>query len=130
MAEGWARFLKRDTIEPYSAGVTPKGLDPRAVAVMAELGVDISHQRAKHVDELDTAALDYVVTVCDHAAETCPVLPGRAPMRHRGFQDPPQLAAGAASEEEALAPYRRVRDEIRDYIETLPQALRQPEASE
>ena len=119
MAEGWARHLKADSIEPHSAGIEVHGLDPRAVRVMAEAGVDISRQRSKHVDELKGVAFDCVVTLCGHAHEHCPVFPGRTKVVHVGFDDPPALAAGAASEQEALAPYRRVRDEIRRFVEQL-----------
>lgn len=123
MSEGWARQLLGEQIEPYSAGVAPHELDPRAVRVMAEAGVDIAAHHAKHVDALADVAFDAVVTVCDHAAETCPVFPGRVPRLHHSFQDPPRLAREARSEDEALAHYRRVRDEIRAYIENLPHAL-------
>lgn len=128
MAEGWARQLLGDRVEPASAGVAPHGLDPRAVAVMAEAGVDISGHRSKHVDELLAAGqgFDRVVTVCDSARESCPVFPGRAHLSHRSFDDPPRLAAGAASEEEALAHYRRVRDEIRAFVAGLPETLGLP----
>ena len=124
MAEGWARHLKGDVIEPYSAGIEPRGLDPRAVEVMAEAGVDISQQHAKHVDELGGIEFDWVVTVCGHAHEHCPSFPGPTRVVHVGFDDPPQLAAGAKTEGEALAHYRRVRDEIRAFVERLPEALR------
>lgn len=128
MAEGFARELRGFALEPYSAGTEPKQqVDPRAVTVMAEAGVDISAQQPKHVDALAAVPSDYVVTVCDHAAETCPAFPkqgGKAlTILHVSFADPPQLAADAASEEEALAHYRRVRDEIRVWIETLPAGL-------
>ncbi len=123
MAEGWARQLKSGEIDSYSAGVKPVGMNPDAVRVMAEAGVDISTQYSKHVDELCDAVFDYVVTVCDHAYESCPVFPGRAKVVHRGFDDPPHLATGAASEAERLAPYRRVRDEIRDFVASLPESL-------
>jgi arsenate reductase (thioredoxin) len=123
MSEGWARQLKGDLIEPSSAGVAPAGVDPRAVQVMREAGVDISAQQSKHVDALLQVGFDYVVTVCDRAAQSCPVFPGAAKRVHRGFADPPRLAAAAASSEEALTHYRRVRDEIRAFIETLPDAL-------
>ena len=92
-----------------------------AVRVMAEAGVDIGNQKSKHVDDLADVGFDYVVTVCDHAHESCPVFPGRARIVHRGFDDPPQLASGAGTEAERLAPYRRVRDEIRDFVATLPE---------
>lgn len=117
MAEGWARHLKGDRVEAYSAGVEPHGMNPLAVRVMREAGVDITGQRSKHVDELRDAPLDLVVTVCGHAHETCPVFPGKTKVVHVGFDDPPQLAKGAASDEEALGHYRRVRDEIRAFIE-------------
>ena len=123
MAEGWARHLKGDVIEPYSAGIEKHGLNEKAVRVMAEAGVDISGQQSRLVSELPVQDFDYVVTVCDHAHESCPLFPGTARVVHRGFDDPPRLAAGAASEEEALEHYRRVRDEIRSFVETLPDAL-------
>ncbi len=123
MAEGWARHLKGDVIEPYSAGIEPRRLDARAVEVMAKAGVDISSHKSKHVDELGGIDFDYVVTVCDHAHEHCPVFPGSTRVIHVGFDDPPQLAASAKTEEEALRHYRRVRDEIRAFVEGLPDAL-------
>jgi arsenate reductase (thioredoxin) len=123
MAEGWARHLWSDKIAAHSAGVKPTGLNPDAVRVMAEAGVDISCQRSKHVDEFAELPIDYVVTVCDHARESCPVFPGQAKVIHRSFDDPPQLAAAAATQKERLAPYRRVRDEIRAFVATLPEAL-------
>ncbi len=123
MAEGWARYLKGASIEAYSAGTKAQGLNPLAVKVMAEAGVDISGHHSKHVAELMHVDFDYVVTVCDHAQESCPIFPGKSRVVHRGFDDPPRLAEGAKSEEEALRHYRRVRDEIRDYVLTLPEAL-------
>jgi arsenate reductase len=124
MAEGWARHLKGDQLEPYSAGIETHGLNPFAVQVMAEAGVDISGHRSKHVNELSNVRFDCVVTVCDHAGEHCPVFPGKARVVHVGFDDPPKLAAAAATTEaERLAPYRRVRDEIRAFVTTLPGSL-------
>lgn len=125
MAEGWARHLKGHVIEPYSAGIEVHGLNPNAVKVMAEAGVDISGHRSKHLDDLQGIEFDYVVTVCDHANETCPIFPGRAKRVHRGFDDPPRLAREAKTEEEGLGHYRRVRDEIRGLVESLPGALSQ-----
>lgn len=119
MAEGWTRHLKGERIEAYSAGIEPHGLDPRAVRVMAEAGVDISGHRSKHVDELRGLEFDYVVTVCGHANEHCPVYPGKTRVIHVGFDDPPKMAAGATTEEDRLALYRRVRDEIRAFVESL-----------
>ena len=123
MAEGWARQLRGGAIEPYSAGLQPGLLNPSAVQVMAEAGVDISGQRPKHVDDLREIDFDYVVTVCDSANESCPVLPGKARRLHVGFDDPPRLARLAPTEPEKLQIYRRVRDEIRAFIEHLPAAL-------
>jgi arsenate reductase len=123
MAEGWARHLKGDCIEPYSAGIEVHGLNPLAVRVMAEAGVDISGRRSKHADELKDVVFDYVITVCDHAYEHCPLFPGKTKMIHVGFDDPPRLAKQAKTEQEALACYRRVRDEIRAFVATLPGAL-------
>ena len=123
MAEGWCNHLKSDKIEAYSAGIETHGLNPNAVKVMAQEGVDISDHKSKHVRDLMDIDFDYVVTVCDHASENCPIFPGQATVIHRGFDDPPRLAKTAKSEREALAHYRRVRDEIRDFINTLPQVL-------
>jgi len=123
MAEGWARHLKGDIIEAYSAGIETHGLNENAVRVMAEAGVDISGHKSQHVDEYRDIEFDYVITVCGHADENCPVFPGKTRKYHRGFDDPPKLAANAASEEEALNHYRRVRDEIREFVGTLPESL-------
>jgi arsenate reductase (thioredoxin) len=123
MAEGWARQLKGDVIESYSAGVETHGLNPKAVQVMAEAGVDISGHRSKQVRELGDVTFDYVITVCGHAQESCPVFPGQTKVVHVGFDDPPRLAEQAQTEAEGLGHYRRVRDEIRKFVETLPESL-------
>ncbi|MBK8871930.1 MAG: arsenate reductase ArsC [Elusimicrobia bacterium] len=123
MAEGWARALKGDLIEAYSAGIETHGLNPRAVRVMAEAGVDISGHRSKNIAEFGGVDFDVVVTVCGHANEHCPVFPGKTKVIHVGFDDPPALAKYAKSEEEALSHYRRVRDEIRRFTEFLPAPL-------
>ena len=123
MAEGWARHLKGDVIEPYSAGIETHGLNPLAVRVMAEAGVDISRQESKTIAQLPTRDFDYVVTVCDNARESCPVFPGKAKVVHVEFDDPPELAKGARTEAEALRHYRRVRDEIRAFVGKLPEAF-------
>ncbi len=120
MAEGWARHLKSDCVEPYSAGIETHGLNPNAVKVMAEAGVDISGHHPKHLNELKDIDFDYVVTVCDSAHESCPMFPGKTKIVHVGFDDPPRLAKEAKTEEEALDIYRRVRDEIKIFIEQLP----------
>ena len=123
MAEGWARHLKGELIEPYSAGVEAKTIDKRAVAVMREAGVDISAQYSKPLQDVAHIEFDYVVTLCGHARESCPVFPRRTKTFHRGFDDPPRLAESATSEEEALGHYRRVRDEIKSFVEELPHIL-------
>lgn len=123
MAEGWARHLKGKTIDAYSAGITTHGLNPLAVRVMAEAGVDISKQQSKIIHELSNISFDYVITVCDHARQSCPVFPENTRSIHFGFDDPPQLASETSSEEETLAIYRRVRDEIRTLVEKIPDAL-------
>jgi arsenate reductase len=127
MAEGWARHLKGDCIEPYSAGIETHGLNPYAVRVMAEAGVDISSHRSKHLDEFKDIDFDYVVTVCDNAHEHCPVFPGKVKVFHIGFDDPPRLAKKAKTEKEALGCYRRVRDEIKEFVNKLPDILENQE---
>ena len=117
MAEGWARALLGDRVEALSAGTDPHGVNPLAIKAMAEVGVDLSDHRSKRLDACDPATIDLVVTVCGHADENCPVLPGRVRRVHRGFDDPPRLARDAATEAEAMPHYRRVRDEIRAFVE-------------
>jgi arsenate reductase (thioredoxin) len=123
MAEAWARRLHGDRLEPYSAGIAPVRIDPRAILVMREAGVDLSGQRSKHLQELTDVDFDAVVTVCDNANERCPVFPGQGKRLHVGFDDPPRWAADATNEDEALVHYRRVRDEIRAFVQTLPSQL-------
>ncbi len=125
MAEGWARALRPEQIEAFSAGIETHGLNPSAVRVMQEAGVDITSQQSKTVDELSDIEFDWVITVCGHADEHCPTFPGAPRVVHVGFDDPPKLAQNAASEDEALDHYRRVRDEIRQFVEQLPEALEQ-----
>jgi arsenate reductase (thioredoxin) len=129
MAEGWARHLKGDLLEPYSAGIEKHGLNPNAVRIMGEAGVDIAGHFSKTLDDLEGVHFDYVVTVCGHAHETCPLFPGKAKVVHVGFDDPPRLAREEPDPEKALGHYRRVRDEIRAYVETLPQSLGEAEAA-
>ena len=121
--EDWVGHLKGYLTEPCSVAVEASALDPRAVAVMKEAGVEVSAQPSKAVQEIVHIEFDYVVTLCGHARETCPVFPGKAEVIHRGFDDPPRLAESAKSEEEVLQYYRRVRDEIRAFVEKLPDAL-------
>jgi arsenate reductase len=125
MAEGWARHLKGDIIEAYSAGVEKHGLNELAVRVMAEEGVDISGHTSKLVNELPIKEFDYVITVCSNAHESCPLFSGEARVVHKSFDDPPRLAAGVKTGEEALNCYRKVRDEIKEYIIKLPEVLTQ-----
>lgn len=120
MAEGWTRHLKGDVIEAYSSGIKAHGMNPHAIAVMAEAGVDITGQSSKVVGTILNIPFDVVVTVCGHAHETCPMFPGKARVVHVGFDDPPKLAKDAKTPEEALNHYRRVRDEIRAFVQTLP----------
>ena len=128
MAEGWARALKGDVLEPYSAGIEKHGMNPHAVRVMAEAGVDISRQYSKTPAEIGPVAFDYVVTVCGHADENCPVFPAGTKVVHVGFEDPPKLTKGLVDGEEKLAVYRRVRDEIRAFVERMPARLEKSEA--
>jgi len=124
MAEGFARAFKGDVLEVHSAGIEKHGMNPRAMKVMAEVGVPLDGHYSKTVAELPTLEFDYVITVCGHANESCPMFPGRTRIVHVGFEDPPKLAQNARSEEEALGHYRRVRDAIREYVQTLPQSLK------
>ena len=119
MAEGWAKYLKNDLLEAYSAGIEKHGLNPHAVKVMAEAGVDISTHSSNTTDELPVKEFDYVVTVCGHAHENCPYFPAKTKIIHKGFDDPPRLAKDAATEKEALSHYRRVRDEIKAFIKNI-----------
>ncbi len=123
MAEGWTRHLKADSIDAFSAGIEKHGVNPLAILVMAEAGVDIAGQESTLISELSQQEFDYVVTLCDHANEACPYFPARIKRIHRPFADPPALAANAVDEEERLKTYRRVRDEIRDFVAGLPACL-------
>ncbi len=116
MAEGFARRLLAGRICAYSAGIEPHGMNPRAMKVMAEAGFPIDDQSSKHVNDIKGVAFDFVITVCGHADEACPAIPGPARRIHRGFDDPPKLAKDAKTDEEALSHYRRVRDEIHKYV--------------
>jgi len=122
MAEGWCRHLRGDLFDAFSAGIQKSSVDPRAAQVMGEAGVDISGQHSKEVSELQ-GEFDYVVTVCDAASEQCPVFPAKTRLIHAGFEDPPKLARDARNEEEALSHYRRIRDEIRRFVDGLERRL-------
>jgi len=113
MAEGLLRHDAGDRFEVASAGVEPSHVRPQAIEAMREIGIDISRHRSKSVDEFTRETFDYVITVCDNANERCPVFPGRTKRIHRSFEDP---AAAEGEEHEQLAVFRRVRDEIRDWL--------------
>jgi len=123
MAEGLCRHHHQASIEAWSCGIENHGLNPLAVLAMAQIGVDISSHRSKTVEELANQEFDYVITVCGHADETCPIFPGKTVVIHRGFDDPPELAANCIDENDAFVHYARVRDEIRDYILSLPKVF-------
>jgi len=125
MAEGWAKNLKGNELEVYSAGIETHGLNPNAVKVMAECGVDITSQKSQHIDEFKGKKIDYVITVCAHAHETCPWFPAECKVVHHGFGDPPKMAKEVEGEEAKLNCYRKVRDEIKEYVQSLPQSMRQ-----
>lgn len=128
MAEGWTRALKSNEIEVYSAGIETHGLNPNAVKVMAEAEVDISEQTSQHIDEFKEVELDYVITVCGHAHETCPWFPADCEVVYVGFDDPPKMAHAIAeaggNEEAQLDCYRTVRDQIKAFVQTLPEGLK------
>jgi arsenate reductase (thioredoxin) len=128
MAEAWTRHLHGDIFEAYSAGVEARGVDPLAVRVMGEVRVDISSQRSKHLDSLGDMAFDYVITLCGHAAEACPYFPATTRVLHVPFDDPPSLTAGWSDEEKVLDQYRRVRDEVRAFVERLDENLTEGES--
>jgi len=121
IAEGWAKHLKADVIDAYSAGTWPVKLSSRAVTVMAEAGIDISEQMPKHVDGLQGIDFDYVVTLCDNARQQCPVFGGEARLIHRGFEDPSFMIG---SEEDIMTEFRKLREDIRAFVETLPESLK------
>jgi len=117
MAEGLLRHDAGDRFEVFSAGINPRALRPEAIAVMRELDIDISQHRSNHVDEFIGQRFDYVLTVCDNAKESCPIFPGNVITIHQNFEDPAVLQG---SEEERLAVFRRVRDELRHYLRRFP----------
>jgi arsenate reductase len=123
MAEGLCRQLRGDVIDAFSAGIETHGLNPNAVKVMQEVGIDISGHHSKTASDLSDRQFDYVITVCGHANETCPHFPAVTRVIHKGFDDPPALAATAPDEEAALGHYRRVRDEIEQFVRSLPESL-------
>jgi len=118
MAEGWARHLHAAWLEAASAGSEPYRVDPLAIRVMAEVGIDISGQRSKSVGEFEGTPMDHVFTLCADAHGNCPVWLGGGAVVHHGFDDPQRLPASGASEAETLASYRRVRDEIGAWVQS------------
>jgi len=116
MAEGFAKYYLKDTYISYSAGTIPGALNEMAVKVMQELGIDISNHISKHLDSLKGIDFDVVVTVCDSANEACPIFLGKTKKFHYSFEDPPKLAEALEKEEDILNIYRKVRDEIKDFI--------------
>jgi len=125
MAEGWARALKGDLFEVYSAGIETHGMNPNAIKVMAEAGIDISQHHSKNIRDFQDTVIDYVVTVCGHANETCPVFPAKSKVIHHGFDDPPKMAKEFSDENDKLNCYRKVRDQIKEYVLTLPNSLQE-----
>jgi arsenate reductase len=125
MAEGFTQYLVKDQIDAYSAGIDPKGIDIRATKVMSEVGIDISHQQSKSIDDIKGMEFDFVITLCDNAQKTCPTFPAKTSVVHMGFEDPPKLAQNSRNEEEALMHYRRVREEIKRFVQKLPEILTQ-----
>ncbi len=123
IAEGWGKALMNEDFEFFSAGIETHGLNMHAVQVMNEVGVDISGYRSKHVNEIKDNIFDYVITVCDHASENCPIFPGQTVRVHAGFEDPPKLAETAGTKEEELDCYRKVRDQIRTFVKGIPENL-------
>jgi len=120
IAEGWARELKGNVIDAYSAGIRPIGVSSRTIKAMAEAGVDISMHQSQYIDEFSGIDFDYVVTLCDNAFESCPVFSGKARIVYKPFDDP-YFASG--SEEQILTTFRKVRDDIRTFVETIPESL-------
>ncbi len=123
MAEGWCNHLFTGKIQGYSAGVKAQGLNPNAVEVMAEAGVDISNQKSELLDQFTSQSFDLVLTVCDNAANNCPIFHGATKTVHHSFDDPPALAKAETDAELKLNHYRRVRDEIGDYVKALGEDL-------
>lgn len=130
MAEGWCKYFHADIFDVYSAGIEAHGLNPHAVQVMVEVGIDITIQKSQLLTELDHIQIDTVITVCSHAHENCVHFPTQAQVIHYGFDDPPKMAAQCMNDEAALNCYRCVRDAVRDYVQTLPQVLQSVSVSD
>ena len=124
MAEAFARHLIKNQIDAYSAGTVPKAVDHRAIKAMSEIGIDISRQQSKSLDDIKDMEFDFVITLCDNAQKTCPTFPAKTSVFHMGFDDPPKLAANSQDEQEAMDHYRRIRDEIKVFVDRLPDILK------
>jgi len=120
IAEGWAKHLKSDVLDVYSAGICPSAVNQIAIEIMKEAGLDISQQWSKHIDEVAHIDFDYVVTLCDNAREYCPVFPSNAKRIHRSFEDPSFMLG---TQQEVLAAFRELRAQIKAFIETIPESL-------
>ena len=127
IAEGWARHLKGDIMDVYSAGLAPGALNQMAVKVMAEAGVDISTQRPKHVDELKEVDFDYVVTICDNARENCPIFPRKTKYFHKAFEDP---SFTIGTRQQIQAAFVKLRDQMKEFIEKMPKILENKSAEQ
>lgn len=123
MAEGWLRHLHGDSFEAFSAGIAKHGMNKYAILAMKEIGIDISTHRSKLLNELENLNFDLVITVCSNAHESCPLFPGKAKVMHVPFDDPPALASGLSDKEEILKPYRRVRDQIGEFVKSIDKLI-------
>ncbi|TGL15689.1 arsenate reductase ArsC [Leptospira meyeri] len=115
MAEGWMRFYGKDKANVYSAGIETHGVNPKAIATMQDVGIDISNHTSNHINEYKDIPFDFIITVCDHAKENCPYFPSNAKRFHHNFSDPSKLVG---TEEEVWAAFAKTREEIRNYCES------------
>lgn len=120
MMQGYLNHFGNEKIKAYSAGIETHGVNPRAIKVLAEDGVDISHHTSNHVDEYRDVNFDYLITVCDHAKENCPWFPTDAEKLHHSFNDP---AKASGTEDEILTEFRKVRDEVKEYAKQFANKL-------
>ncbi len=123
MAEAFARRYHNDWLDAYSAGTSPQGIDPRAVKAMKEVGIDISNNLSKSLNLYENMKFDYIITLCDNASKSCPVFCGDTLYMHVPFDDPPLLSEGSGNEEDVMSHYRRIRDEIEEFVKNLPDLL-------
>ncbi len=123
MAEGWAKSLSLSNVEFYSAGIEAHGLNPNAIEVMKESGIDISHHHSQRLSEFENVDFDYVYAVCDNASRNCPSFSGYTKTIFHQFDDPPKLARELEDQTSVMNCYRQVRDQIKHWIQELPQTL-------